>query len=213
MSSPAILAHHLLEAGSLVERDVRVAAGLRAGRHSVVVGAFEDAASWVERVAALVTEQVGPRDRAELALLRCDVERAHGNRAEAIAAVRDAAGWARDDRRPDAPRPRGRGLDDVAVGASASTSAARPTADLVDADGAGDRRAPARASGATSVRMRSMLASVLVPDHDPTRRLELADEAMAIAAETDEDELVGVGAAGPAARAVAARPARRAPRR
>ena len=61
------------------------------------------------------------------------------------------------------------------------------------------------------VRMRSMLASVLVPDHDPTRRLELADEAMAIAAETDEDELVGLRAAGPAARAVAARPARRAP--
>ena len=116
MSSPAVLAHHLLEAGSLIDRDVRVAAGLRAGWHSVDVGAFEDASSWVERVAALVTEQVGPRDRAELALLRCDVERAHGNRAEAIVAVRDAAGWARHDRRPDAPRPGGRGLDDVAVG-------------------------------------------------------------------------------------------------
>ena len=41
------------------------------------------------------------------------------------------------------------------------------------------------------VRMRSMLTSVLVPDHDPARRRELADEAMAIAAETDEDELIG----------------------
>ena len=38
------------------------------------------------------------------------------------------------------------------------------------------------------VRMRSMLASVLVPDPDRTRRLELADEAMAIAALDDDDD-------------------------
>ena len=35
-----------------------------------------------------------------------------------------------------------------------------------------------------------MLASVLVPDPDPTRRVQLADEAMAIAAVGNESELV-----------------------
>ena len=95
-TSPAILAHHLLEAGSLVDREARVAAGVRAGQHSVLVGAHEDAAAWVARVSALVTDRIGPRQRAELELLRCDVERAHGDRAAAIDAVRDAARWARE---------------------------------------------------------------------------------------------------------------------
>jgi tetratricopeptide (TPR) repeat protein len=40
------------------------------------------------------------------------------------------------------------------------------------------------------VRIRSMLTSVLVPEHDPTRRLQLAEEAMAIATLGDDDELV-----------------------
>ena len=57
-----------------------------------------------------------------------------------------------------------------------------------------------------------MLASVLVPDPDPTRRIQLADEAMAIAAVGGESELRGVGAAGPAPGLVAARPPRRAHR-
>ena len=48
-SSPPMLAHHLLEAGSLVDREVRVRAGLAAGRHSLDIGAYEDAATWVER--------------------------------------------------------------------------------------------------------------------------------------------------------------------
>ena len=80
-SSPSMLAHHLLEAGSLVERDVRIRAGLAAGWSSLDVGAYEDAAAWVERVDALVTDQVDDRDRAELALLRCDTARAQGDRA------------------------------------------------------------------------------------------------------------------------------------
>ena len=77
-SSPSMLAHHLIEAGSLVERESRVAAGLVAGRHSLEIGAYEDAATWVERVSALITDQIGADDRAELALLRCDVARALG---------------------------------------------------------------------------------------------------------------------------------------
>ena len=40
------------------------------------------------------------------------------------------------------------------------------------------------------VRIRSMLASVLVPDPDTTRRMELAAEAMAIAQRSGENELL-----------------------
>ena len=43
-SAPAVLAHHLFEAGSLVDRETRITAGLRAGRRSVELGAHEDAA-------------------------------------------------------------------------------------------------------------------------------------------------------------------------
>jgi DNA-binding SARP family transcriptional activator len=188
MSSPAILAHHLLEAGSLVEREVRVAAGISAGQHSVEVGAFEDAANWVARVTALVTEQVGARDRAELALLRCDVERAQGNRAEAIAAVRDAAEWAHVTGDPMLLARSAEGwmmsLSAVGfdIGNPVDTDLARLLERVIAELPAEQRR--------YHVRMRSMLTSVLVPDHDPTRRLELATEAMAIAAEHDEDELV-----------------------
>ncbi len=53
-----MLAHHLLEAGSLVERDVRIARRAGGGRSSLDIGAYEDAAAWVERVDALVTDQV-----------------------------------------------------------------------------------------------------------------------------------------------------------
>ena len=188
MSSPAMLAHHLLEAGSLVDRDVRIAAGLRAGQHSVEVGAFEDASGWVDRVAALVTDQVGSRDRVELALLRCDVERAHGNRAEAIVAIREAAGWARTTGDPMllARAAEGWMMSLSAVGFDIGRPADRDLVDLMEQAIAELPPAERR----YCVRMRSMLTSVLVPDHDPTRRRELADEAMAIADETDEDELV-----------------------
>ena len=40
------------------------------------------------------------------------------------------------------------------------------------------------------VRIRSMLASVLVPSADPTRRIQLADEALAIADQHDDPELM-----------------------
>ena len=188
-SAPAVLAHHLFEAGSLVDRDTRIAAGLRAGRRSVDVGAYEDAASWADRVEGLVTDQVGARDRAVLALLRSDLERCQGDRAKAIAAARDGAVWARRD-------------GDPMLLASAAESWMMSLSGVgfdigMPADGRPRRscwsgRSPSCPPDLRryQVRMRSMLASVLVPDPDPTRRVQLADEAMAIAAVGDESELV-----------------------
>ncbi len=142
-SSPSMLAHHLIEAGSLVERESRVAAGLVAGRHSLDIGAYEDAAAWVERVTALVTDQIGADDRAELALLRCDVARARGRPGGGDRGRPLGRDLGPVDRRPDAARPRRRGLDDVAVRRrvrhrrTRRSRARRP-------DGTSDRRPPRR---------------------------------------------------------------------
>ncbi len=187
-SSPAVLAHHLFEAGSLVDRDTRIAAGLRAGRRSVDLGAYEDAASWADRVEGLVTDQVGPHDRALLALLRSDLERGQGDRAKAITAARDGAVWARRDGDPmllaNAAESWMMSLSGVGFDIGVPTEDAlvqlleRAIAELPP-----DLRR-------YQVRMRSMLASVLVPDPDPTRRIQLAEEAMAIAAVGNESELM-----------------------
>jgi DNA-binding SARP family transcriptional activator len=187
-SAPAVLAHHLFEAGSLVDRDTRIAAGLRAGRRSVEVGAYEDASSWADRVDGLVTDQVGARDRATLALLRSDLERCQGDRVKAIAAARDAAVWARRDGDPM-----------LLAGAAESWMMSLSGVGFDIGSPADDALVQLLERAITElptdfrryqVRMRSMLASVLVPDPDPTRRVQLADEAMAIAAVGNESELV-----------------------
>jgi DNA-binding SARP family transcriptional activator len=187
-SSPAVLAHHLFEAGSLVDRDSRIAAGLRAGRRSVEVGAYEDAAAWAGRVEGLVTDQVGAGDRATLALLRSDLERCQGDRAKAISAARDAAVWARRDGDPML-------LAGAAESWMMSLSGvgfdigSPPDDALVQLLERAIAELPAEFRR-YQVRMRSMLASVLVPDPDPTRRVQLADEAMTIANVGGESELL-----------------------
>ncbi len=187
-SAPAVLAHHLFEAGSLVDRETRISAGLRAGRRSVEMGAHEDAMSWVERVEGLVTDQVGGRERAELALLRSDLERCRGDRAGAIAAARDAALWARRDGDPmllaGAAESWMMSLSGVGfdIGAPAET-------ELVDLLERAIAELPPDLRR-YQVRMRSMLASVLVPDQDTARRMQLAEEAMAIAEVGRESELM-----------------------
>ncbi len=187
-SSPALLAHHLLEAGSLVDRETRLRAGMAAGRHSVEVGALEDAAAWVERVTGLVTDQIGPRDRAELAVLRGDVVRAQGDRAAAIGAFREAAGWARMTGDPMllARAAEGWMVALSGVGFDIGRPADPELVELLEraiAELPADQRR-------YQVRMRSMLTSVLVPDPDAARRRRLADEAMAIAEASGEDELL-----------------------
>ena len=187
-SSPSMLAHHLIEAGSLVERESRVAAGLVAGRHSLEIGAYEDAAAWVERVSALITDQIGPDDRAELALLRCDTARAQGDRASAIAAVRSAAGWARStgDALQLARVAEGWMTSLSGVGFDIGEPADPELVDLME-------RAIAELTDEQrryQVRMRSMLTSVLVPDPNPLRRTQLAAEALAIAEADGAHELL-----------------------
>jgi DNA-binding SARP family transcriptional activator/tetratricopeptide (TPR) repeat protein len=187
-SSPAMLAHHLLEAGSLVDRDTRIAAGLAAGQASVEVGAHEDAASWAARVEALVTDQVGPAERAELALLRGDVERARGDRSGAVAAVREAATWA------------GRTGDPMLLARAAEGWMTSLSGVGFDIGRPADPELVGLLERAIAelpvdhhryqVRMRSMLTSVLLADPDGTRRTELADEAMAIAEASGEPELL-----------------------
>ena len=161
---------------------------MRAGRRSVELGAYEDAAVWADRVEGLVTDQVGARDRAVLALLRSDLERCQGDRAKAIAAARDGAVWARRDGDPmliaNAAESWMMSLSGVGfdIGAPAEDALVQLLERAIVELPADDRR--------YQVRMRSMLASVLVPDPDPSRRMQLADEAMAIAAVGNESELV-----------------------
>ncbi|MET0146892.1 MAG: BTAD domain-containing putative transcriptional regulator [Ilumatobacteraceae bacterium] len=186
-SSPAMLAHHLLEAGSLVDREARVSAGLVAARHSLDIGAYEDAGAWLDRVEALITDQIEPRERAEVALLRCHTEVALGDRTAAIAAARQAAEWGRltGDAMLLARAAEGWMMSLSGVGFDIGRP---PDAELVDLMeqaiatlGPQDRR--------YQVRIRSMLASVLVPDPDSSRRLELAAEALDIAIADGDPEM------------------------
>ncbi|MET0461395.1 MAG: BTAD domain-containing putative transcriptional regulator [Ilumatobacteraceae bacterium] len=187
-SSPAMLAHHLLEAGSLVEREVRVAAGLAAGRNSIDIGAYEDAAAWVDRVDALVTDQIEPRDRAELALLRSDTARAQGDRTAANAAARRAAELGRMTGDPMilARAAEGWMMSLSGVGFDVGQPADLELVELME-QAIATLPPDARRY---QVRMRSMLSSVLVPEPDPARRTRLAAEALAIAEADGGAELI-----------------------
>jgi tetratricopeptide (TPR) repeat protein len=139
-------------------------------------------------VDALLTEAVDIRDRAELALLAGDTWRALGDRDAAVEAARVAA--ARGRRSGDAML-----LARAAEGWMVSLSGVgfdigRPAdPDLVDLMEEAIATLPDDQLR-YRVRMRSMLTSVLVPSPDPTRREELAAEALAIAEADGDPELV-----------------------
>jgi tetratricopeptide (TPR) repeat protein len=188
-SSPATLAHHLLEAGSLTDRGRRISAGLEAGRHALNVVAYEDAAKWCERVAVLVTDRTDPVDRTEVALLRSDAARARGDRALAISAAREGAELARatDDEPMLLARAAERwmlalsavGFD---IGEPADPELVALLEDVIATLPSGEHQ--------YRVRMRSMLVSVLVAGTDRRHREQLAAEALVIAEADGRPELV-----------------------
>lgn len=187
-ATPGMLAHHLLEAGSLVEREARIAAGLAAGRHSLEIGAYEDAAGWVARVEALLTDRVDVRNRTEVALLACDVQRALGNREAAVEAARTAAAGARRAGDPMllARAAEGWMMSISGVGFDLGQPVDR---ELVAALEEAIATLPPDARR-YQVRMRSMLTSALVPSPDRRYRERLADEALAIAEADGHPELL-----------------------
>ncbi len=187
-SSPATLAHHLLEAGSLTDRARRISAGLEAGRHALNVVAYEDAAKWCERVAVLVTERTDPVDRTEVALLRSDAARARGDRAVAVAAAREGAELARAT---DEPMLLARAAErwmlalsavGFDIGEPADPELVALLEDVIATLPAGENQ--------YRVRMRSMLVSVLVAGTDRRHREQLAAEALVIAEADGRPELV-----------------------
>ncbi len=187
-SSPTLRAHHLMEAGALVDRRRRVAAGLTAGQHSLSIGAFEDAAMWVQRVRELVTEQTDLTDRVAVWLLESEVARAVGDGAAAMAAAKEAATLARlgDDPLLVARAAENWFMAISGVGFDIGRPADPELVDLMELALASlpDEQRRYR------VRMRSMLTSVLVASRDVVRRRQLAAEALAIAAEDGSPELV-----------------------
>ena len=186
--SPSRRAHHLMAAGALIDRRRRVSAGIAAGQHSVSSAAFEDAATWAARTRELVTDQIDPRDRVELSLLECDVARALGDRPVAIEAARASVQLAKEIGEPFL-------IARVAESWMMSLSGVgfdigRPVdRDLVALMELSIATLPADELR-YGVRIRSMLTSVLVPSADPTRRVQLADEALAIAGQHDDPELM-----------------------
>jgi DNA-binding SARP family transcriptional activator len=187
-SSPGTLAHHLIEAGSLADRSQRVSAALAAGRHALDVAAYEDATRWCERVDALLTDRTDPAKRTEAAVLRSDTARARGDREGALAAAREAADLARstDDPMLLAQAAERWMLALSAIGFDIGEPADPELVALLERVIAAlpdDERQ-------YQVRMRSMLASVLVASSDGTQREELAAEALAIAHVDGRPELV-----------------------
>ena len=187
-SSPGTLAHHLIEAGSLADRSQRVSAALAAGRHALDVAAYEDATRWCERVDALVTDRTDPAQRTEAAVLRSDTARARGDREVALAAAREAADLARttDDPMLLAQAAERWMLALSAIGFDIGEPADPELVALLEqviATLPDDERQ-------YQVRMRSMLASVLVASSDGSQREALAAEALAIAQADGRPELV-----------------------
>ena len=187
-SSPATLAHHLIEAGSLTDRARRISAGLAAGRYALNVAAYEDAAKWCDRVAVLVNDRTDPVDRAEVALLRSDAARARGDREVAVAAAREGAELARAT---DEPMLLARAAErwmlalsavGFDIGEPADPELVALLEDVIAAlpDDANQYR----------VRMRSMLVSVLVAGTDRRHREALAAQALIIAELDGRPELV-----------------------
>jgi DNA-binding SARP family transcriptional activator/tetratricopeptide (TPR) repeat protein len=187
-SSPGTLAHHLIEAGSLADRAQRVTAALVAGRHALDVAAYEDATRWCERLEALVTERTDPARRTEAAVLRSDTARARGDREAALAAAREAAEVAQttDDPMLLAQAAERWMLALSAIGFDIGEPADPELVALLE-------RVIATLPDHESqyqVRMRSMLASVLVASSDGRHREALAAEALAIAQADGRPELV-----------------------
>ena len=187
-SSPGTLAHHLIEAGSLADRSQRVSAALAAGRHALDVAAYEDATRWCERVTALLTDRTDPAQRTEAAVLRSDTARARGDREGALAAAREAADLARTTNDPmllaQAAERWMLALSAIGfdIGEPADPELVALLERVIASLPEGERR--------YQVRMRSMLASVLVASSDSSQREALAAEALAIAHTDGRPELV-----------------------
>jgi hypothetical protein len=187
-SSPATMAHHLIEAGSLADRERRIQAALVAGRNAINIAALEDASAWADRAIELLTDQHDPQLRVRAELLRCDAARYRGDRAVAVEAARTAARHARASGDPllVAAAAEYWMMSLSAVGFDIGMPA---DPDLVDLMEQAIATLP-EAEVAHRVRMRSMLSSVLVPTDDWARRGVLAREALEIAEADGGDEVL-----------------------
>ncbi|MET0460687.1 MAG: BTAD domain-containing putative transcriptional regulator, partial [Ilumatobacteraceae bacterium] len=182
------IAHHLLAAGTLVDRSERLAAAVAAGEEAMRRVAYEDAAAWAERARELVAEAADPL-ATDVALLESAAQRALGDRAGALKAAQEAAARARSATDPIALARAceawvlsmagigfefGRSADPLLVGALVEAIAALP-ADAVD----------------HQVWLRSMLVSVLLEDDDEAARREaLSEDALAIASGTNDPAIM-----------------------
>lgn len=88
-------AHHLVEAGDLVDLDRTTTAALAAGRDAIAVYAYEDAITWGELVVGR-GDRLAPERRCAALLLLSDAHRALGDRAAARAMAGAAADLARE---------------------------------------------------------------------------------------------------------------------
>jgi DNA-binding SARP family transcriptional activator len=177
--SRAEIAHHLLEGGSLVERSRQLDAVLAAGHDALAVLAYEDAAEWSTRAEELCDARTSPIYLAELHLLRCEAARALGDRDGAIEAARRATAAARSS---DDPMLLARSAESWmrSVSAVGFDFGEPADAELVLALEDAIAVLPEH-ERAYHVRLRSMLASVLVEPQYRERQHEVARQALAIA--------------------------------
>jgi DNA-binding SARP family transcriptional activator len=182
------IAHHLLAAGALVERSERLAAAIAAGEEAMRRVAYEDAMSWVQRADELAAGTPDPL-AVDVALLESAAQRALGDRIAARTAAQEAADRARslDDAIGFAKACEAWVLSMAGIGFEFGTTADPVlVAALVEAiehvpDDAVDHQ----------VWLRSMLVSVLLEDDDETGRREaLSEEALAIAARTNDPGII-----------------------
>ena len=187
-SSPAALAHHLIEAGSLTDRRRRIEAGIAAARRALAIGAYEDATAWAQHVEELVVDQDDRRTLTEVALVSSDAARARGDRDGAVEGAQRAATSARVT---GEPLLLARAAEAWMSSLSAIGFDVGRTADpeLVVLMETAIASLPA-SERQYAVRMRSMLSSVLAVSNKWPRRESLAAEALRIAEEDGRPELL-----------------------
>ena len=183
----AELAHHTLEAGSLVPRSERLAAAVAGGEEALDRVAYEEAAGWVERARSLVADDVGP-DAVALEILDSATRRVLGDRDGAVAAARRAARLAAD---ADDPILLARAAEVWVPAISGVGFEFGETADPELIGTLGDAIAGLPADAVEhQVRLRSMLVSVLVETDQSDRQERLSEEAMAIAGRANDPALM-----------------------
>ena len=181
----AELAHHFTQAGSAGDLDKAIEYGARAGDHALAQLAYEQAATYYRQAVGLIASAQRPRQlqRCDLLVAQGEAERHAGDpayRETLLEAARIAHELGDAERLARAALANNRGFFSSTTGVDRERVAMLRHA--LDANGPGD--------SPTHANLLAQLAVELVADPDWPRRLELSDDALAMARRVGDPEML-----------------------